>query len=43
VEPGVETRLRANDIVVLRGLPEALGKAEAPLTRVRRTLAESNN
>jgi len=43
VEPGVETRLRANDIVVLRGLPEALGKAEAPLTRVRRALAESNN
>jgi len=40
VEPGAETRLRANDIVVLRGLPEALGKAETQLTRGRRGLAE---
>ncbi len=36
VEPDPEMQVRANDIVVLRGLPEALGKAEAELTRIRR-------
>ncbi|PMS36405.1 Kef-type potassium/proton antiporter (CPA2 family) [Trinickia symbiotica] len=36
VEPGPETKLRAADIVVLRGQPEALAQAEERLTRSRR-------
>ena len=36
VEPDPETRLRANDIVVLRGLPEVLAQAEERLSRNRR-------
>ncbi len=36
VEPGPETKLRAADIVVLRGPPEALALAEERLTRSRR-------
>jgi CPA2 family monovalent cation:H+ antiporter-2 len=41
VEPGPETKLRANDIVVLRGLPEALAKAEELLlAKVRRAPAD---
>lgn len=36
VEPGPETKLRANDIVVLRGLPEVLAQAEERLSRNRR-------
>ncbi len=36
VEPDPETKLRASDIVVLRGLPEALAQAEERLSRHRR-------
>jgi len=36
VEPGPETKLRAADIVVLRGLPEALARAEERLSKSRR-------
>ncbi|MEA3120544.1 MAG: monovalent cation:H+ antiporter-2, family [Paraburkholderia sp.] len=36
VEPGPETKLRAADIVVLRGGPEALALAEERLSRSRR-------
>lgn len=36
VEPGPETKLREADIVVLRGLPEALALAEERLLRSRR-------
>jgi CPA2 family monovalent cation:H+ antiporter-2 len=36
VEPGPDTKLRASDIVVLRGLPEALQQAEERLSRNRR-------
>ncbi|MEJ8795551.1 cation:proton antiporter [Trinickia caryophylli] len=36
VQPGPETKLRAADIVVLRGLPEALALAEERLARSRR-------
>ena len=36
VEPDPETKLRASDIVVLRGLPEALQRAEERLSRTRR-------
>ncbi|MBU6486351.1 MAG: cation:proton antiporter [Burkholderiales bacterium] len=36
VEPGPETKLREADIVVLRGLPEALALAEERLLRNRR-------
>jgi CPA2 family monovalent cation:H+ antiporter-2 len=36
VEPDPETKLRANDILVLRGLPEALSRAEERLSRNRR-------
>ncbi|HEV3104614.1 MAG TPA: cation:proton antiporter [Trinickia sp.] len=36
VEPGPETKLRAGDIVVLRGPPEALAVAEERLLRSRR-------
>jgi CPA2 family monovalent cation:H+ antiporter-2 len=36
VEPGPETKLRAADIVVLRGVPEALALAEERLLRNRR-------
>jgi monovalent cation:H+ antiporter-2, CPA2 family len=36
VEPGPETKLRVADIVVLRGLPEALALAEERLSRGRR-------
>ncbi|KXV03868.1 potassium transporter [Caballeronia megalochromosomata] len=36
VEPDPETKLRANDIVVLRGLPEVLAQAEERLSRNRR-------
>jgi monovalent cation:H+ antiporter-2, CPA2 family len=36
VEPDPDTKLRASDIVVLRGLPEALSKAEERLSRNRR-------
>jgi CPA2 family monovalent cation:H+ antiporter-2 len=37
VEPDPETKLRAADVVVLRGLPEALAIAEERLSRLRRT------
>jgi CPA2 family monovalent cation:H+ antiporter-2 len=37
VEPDPETKLRAADVVVLRGLPEALAIAEERLLRLRRT------
>jgi CPA2 family monovalent cation:H+ antiporter-2 len=36
VEPDPETKLRARDIVVLRGLPEALALAEERLSQTRR-------
>ncbi len=36
VEPDPDTKLRASDIVVLRGLPEALQQAEERLSRNRR-------
>ncbi|WP_205192405.1 TrkA C-terminal domain-containing protein, partial [Burkholderia sp. LMG 13014] len=36
VEPDPQTKLRASDIVVLRGLPEALALAEERLSRHRR-------
>jgi CPA2 family monovalent cation:H+ antiporter-2 len=36
VEPDPSTKLRASDIVVLRGLPEALAEAEERLSRHRR-------
>jgi len=36
VEPGPETKLREADIVVLRGVPEALALAEARLSKNRR-------
>jgi CPA2 family monovalent cation:H+ antiporter-2 len=36
VEPDPETKLRAKDIVVLRGLPEVLAQAEERLSRHRR-------
>ncbi|MDR5819116.1 cation:proton antiporter [Caballeronia sp. LZ043] len=36
VAPDPETKLRANDIVVLRGLPEKLAQAEERLSRHRR-------
>ena len=36
VEPDPETKLRANDIVVLRGMPELLAQAEERLSRNRR-------
>jgi CPA2 family monovalent cation:H+ antiporter-2 len=36
VQPDPETKLRANDIVVLRGLPEVLALAEERLSRNRR-------
>jgi CPA2 family monovalent cation:H+ antiporter-2 len=36
VAPDPETKLRANDIVVLRGLPEVLALAEERLSRNRR-------
>jgi CPA2 family monovalent cation:H+ antiporter-2 len=36
VEPGPETKLRAADIVVLRGVPDALALAEERLARSRR-------
>ena len=36
VEPGPETKLRAADILVLRGLPEALALAEERLSKSRR-------
>src|ERR1700722_4211717 len=36
VEPDPDTKLRASDIVVMRGLPEALSKAEERLSRNRR-------
>ena len=39
VEPDPETKLRAGDIVVLRGLPEALAQAEERLARTRRGAA----
>ncbi len=39
VEPDPETRLRAADIVVLRGLPEQLAEAEERLSRHRRASA----
>ncbi|TKC89827.1 potassium transporter [Trinickia terrae] len=39
VEPGPETKLRAADIVVLRGLPEALAIAEERILRHRRASA----
>ena len=41
VEPGPETKLRASDIVVLRGLPEALAIAEERLSRHRRAGAST--
>ncbi len=41
VEPGPETRLRAADIVVLRGLPEALAIAEERISRHRRAGASA--
>lgn len=37
VEPDPTTKLRENDIVVLRGLPEQLAEAEERLSRHRRT------
>jgi CPA2 family monovalent cation:H+ antiporter-2 len=40
VEPGPETKLRANDIAVLRGLPDSLAKAEESLSKVRRAVPE---
>jgi len=40
VEPGPETKLRANDIAVLRGMPDSLAKAEESLSKVRRTVPE---
>ncbi len=42
VEPGPETKLRSADIVVLRGLPEALALAEERLTRGRRAGAAAH-
>jgi CPA2 family monovalent cation:H+ antiporter-2 len=39
IEPGPETTLRVADIVVLRGLPEALAIAEERISRRRRTSA----
>jgi CPA2 family monovalent cation:H+ antiporter-2 len=39
VEPDPETKLRANDIVVLRGPPDALADAEHLLSRHRRAAA----
>jgi CPA2 family monovalent cation:H+ antiporter-2 len=36
VEPDPGTKLRASDIVVLRGLPEALAEAEERLSKLRR-------
>ncbi|KMQ80812.1 Glutathione-regulated potassium-efflux system protein KefB [Candidatus Burkholderia pumila] len=36
IKPGPETKLRANDIVVLCGLPEVLAQAEERLSRYRR-------
>jgi CPA2 family monovalent cation:H+ antiporter-2 len=41
VEPGPETKLREADIVVLRGLPEALALAEERLLRNRRAAAQA--
>jgi len=41
VEPGPEMQVRAHDIIVLRGLPEALGKAEAELTRIGRSASQT--
>ncbi|QCP51614.1 potassium transporter [Trinickia violacea] len=41
VEPGPETKLRASDIVVLRGLPEALAIAEERISRHRRAGASA--
>ncbi len=41
VEPGPETKLRAADIVVLRGVPEALALAEERLSRSRRAGASA--
>jgi len=40
VEPGPETKLRANDIAVLRGLPDSLAKAEESLSKLRRAVQE---
>jgi monovalent cation:H+ antiporter-2, CPA2 family len=39
VEPGPETKLRAGDILVLRGVPDALAQAEELLGRTRRNAA----
>ncbi|CAB3753468.1 monovalent cation:proton antiporter family protein [Paraburkholderia solisilvae] len=39
VEPDPSTKLRASDIVVLRGLPEALAEAEERLSKHRRASA----
>ncbi|MGI4812497.1 MAG: cation:proton antiporter [Janthinobacterium lividum] len=39
VEPSGDARLRENDVVVLRGLPEALAEAEERLSRTRRERA----
>jgi CPA2 family monovalent cation:H+ antiporter-2 len=36
VEPDPSTKLRASDIVVLRGLPEQLAQAEERLSKHRR-------
>jgi monovalent cation:H+ antiporter-2, CPA2 family len=41
VEPGPETKLREADIVVLRGLPDALALAEERLLRNRRAAAQA--
>ncbi len=39
IQPASDTKLRAGDILVLRGLPEALSEAEELLTKYKRTVS----